>query len=152
MINIKCNRIEAERDTGTLMESVVWAIRNVAKNVECSHLTNKANIPDLESVLSVTRRERIGRFRKPQRVSAITWETFRVYILRGVVHVVTSRANSEMHCWAKCMSSLTHLLVDRSRGVTEHVAPVEAPVKSQKEKPFLRVQRREFSKGVQNWR
>ena len=100
MINIKCNRIEAERDTMTLMERMVWAITNVAKNVECSLPTDKANIPDLQSILSVVAREPIARFRKPQRVSAIIWETFRVYILRGVVHVVTSRVKSQMDRWA----------------------------------------------------
>ena len=83
------------------MESVVWAVRNVEKDVECSPPTDKANIPDLESILSVAGRERTARFRKPQRVSAITWETFRVYILWGVIHVVTSRAKSEMDRWAK---------------------------------------------------
>ena len=101
VINIKCNGIEAERDTGTLMESVVWAIRNVAKNVECSHLMNKTNIPDLQSIFSVTGRERTGGFREPQRVSEITWETFRVYILRRVPHIVSSRVKSEADRWAK---------------------------------------------------
>ena len=81
--------MEAERDTGTLMESVVWAVRNVEKDVECSPPTDKANIPDLESILSVAGWERTARFRNPQRESPITWETFHIYILRGVVHVVT---------------------------------------------------------------
>ena len=74
------------------MESVVWAMTNVAKNVECPFPADKANVPDLQSVLYVAGRERAARFREPQRVSAIVWETFRVYILRGVGHVVTSRA------------------------------------------------------------
>ena len=82
--NIKCHRIEGERDTGTSMESVVWAITNVEKDIECSLPIGNANIPDLESILSVARRERTARFRKPQRVSAITWETFRVYISWGI--------------------------------------------------------------------
>ena len=34
-------------------------------------------------------------------MSEITWETFRVYILRKVAHVVTSRVKSEMDRWAK---------------------------------------------------
>jgi hypothetical protein len=101
VINIKSNRIEAERDAGTTMESVGWAITNVAKNVEFSLPTDKANIPDLQSILSVVARECTARFRKPQRISAIIWETFRVYILRGVAHVVTSRAKNEMDRCAK---------------------------------------------------
>ena len=70
------------------MEGVVWAIRNVEKNIECSPPTDKANIPDLQSILCVAGRERTAWFRKPQRVSAIVWETLGVYILRGSVHVV----------------------------------------------------------------
>ena len=35
-VNIECNGIEGERDTGTLMESMVWAIANVANNAEFS--------------------------------------------------------------------------------------------------------------------
>ena len=84
------------------MESVVWAIRNVEKNVECSLPTGNANVPDLESVLSVAGRERTARFRKPQRVPAIVWETFRIYILRGVGHVVASGTKSEMDARQNC--------------------------------------------------
>jgi hypothetical protein len=104
------------------MESVVWAITNVAKNVECSHPTNKANIPDLQSILSVAGRERTGRLREPQRVSAIVWETFRVYILRGVAHIVTSRGKS----------AIGPVL---SGGIKDVF--LETPVKSEKEKPLL---------------
>ena len=65
VINIECNGIEGERDTGMSMESVVWAITNVEKNVKCSVPTDKANIPNLESIFSVIGRERTARFRKP---------------------------------------------------------------------------------------
>ena len=65
VINIKSNGIEVESDMGTSMESVVWAITNVEKNVECSLPTGNANVPDLESVLSVAGGERTAWFRKP---------------------------------------------------------------------------------------
>lgn len=73
------------------MESVVWAMRYVEKNVECAFTADVANIPDLESVLSVAGRERAARFGKPQGVSTIVRKTFCVHILRRIVHVVTSR-------------------------------------------------------------
>ena len=117
VIKMECNRIEAERETGSSMESVVRAIRNVEKNIECSLPTNIANIPDLETILSVAGRQRTARFRKPQGVTAIVWETFRIHILRGVVHF-TSSAKSEMDRWEKWSK------LDRShesRG-TEHSA------------------------------
>jgi len=79
------------------MKSMVWPVAYVEKNVECALLSDIANIPDLEPILSVAGRERTARFGKPQRVSAIIWETFRVHILRGT-HVVTSNVyvKSEM--------------------------------------------------------
>lgn len=68
------------------MKSVVWTKAYVEENVECAPATDISYIPDLESILSIAGRERTARFRKPQRESAIVWEIFCVYVLRGVVH------------------------------------------------------------------
>jgi hypothetical protein len=61
VVNIEFNRIKAERDTETLMESVVWAKTYVEKNVECALPTDMPNISDLESILSVAGRKSVLR-------------------------------------------------------------------------------------------
>ena len=70
----------------TFMECVTSQLAYIEKDIKPALGVDNAYIPNLVPILLIAVRERIARLGKPQRVSAMFWQIFRVYILWGVVH------------------------------------------------------------------